>query len=298
MFFTLQQNKKQKNIDKELVAARELEKKYKLLYTYFRKRSSVEEKKSSLKELYQRYFKAKAQETDELMTKEMQSLRNEEMRQRVKDINELKGRIRLSKESILSDFIKDSKRFIENVLTGFSEFDTFELKADNGTFVRIVAQDHHGDSFFARPNEYLNSFRFVLYCVSLKLALAFWQMKRNKAITPIVIDDVFDASDFENSLKLEKFVYEIFRAFALMAKEENIKIPLQLIVLTHDQLMKSSFERGIIRYKIESTITERGLMEPASCVCGRLFPLRDIEKASKNDVIDSYENYRNLYIRL
>ena len=276
----------------------ELSKKYKLLYTYFKRRSSVEDKKKNLEELYQRYFKAKAQETDELMTNEMRSLRNEEMRQRVKDINELKGRIRLSKESILSDFIKDSKQFVEKVLISFSEFDTFELIADNGAFVRIDAKDHQGKSFLAKPNEYLNSFRFVLYSVSLKLALAFWQMKRNKMITPIVIDDVFDASDFENSQKLEKFVYEIFRAYAIMAKEESINIPLQLIVLTHDQLMKTSFERGIIRYKIESTIKERGLMEAASCVCGRLLPLKDIEKASEDELIGHFGNFKNLYIRL
>lgn len=275
-----------------------LAKKYGLLFSYFKKKASEKDKKMNLKELYSRYFKAKEQEADELMTKEKRDLRNKDMEQRVKDIDDVKSTITTFKQAILSEFIKEFKQFVESILTEFSELDTFALKTDNRVYVSIEAKDYQGNSFSAKPNEYLNSFRFVLYCVSLKLALAFWQMKKNKTITPIVIDDVFDASDFENSLKLEKFVYEIYRAYAMMAGREGIIIPLQLIVLTHDQLMKTSFERGLARYKIESSIEDRKLMSPASCICGRLLPIKDISKATNDGLIQAYKSFYNLYIQL
>ena len=275
-----------------------LAKKYGLLFSYFNKKSSEKERKSNLKELYNRYYKAKEQEADELMTKEKRELRNKDMEQRVKDIDDVKSTITTFKQSILSEFIIEFKQFVESILTDFSELDTFTLKTDNRVYVSIDVKDYQGNSFSAKPNEYLNSFRFVLYCVSLKLALAFWQMKKNKTITPVVIDDVFDASDFENSLKLEKFVYEIFRAYAMMAGKEGIIIPLQLIVLTHDQLMKTSFERGLARYKIESSIEERKLMKPASCICGRLLPVKEVSKATNEGLIQAYDSFINLYIQL
>lgn len=275
-----------------------LAKKYRLLFGYFKKKASEKDKRTNLKELYNRYYKAKEQEADELMTKEKRDLRNKDMEQRVKDIDDVKSTITKFKQSILSEFIKEFKQFVESILTDFSELDTFALKTDNRVYVSIEANDYQGNSFSAKPNEYLNSFRYVLYCVSLKLALAFWQMKKNKTITPIVIDDIFDASDFENSLKLEKFVYEIYRAYAMMANKENISIPLQLIVLTHDQLMKTSFERGLARYKIESSLEERKLMSPASCICGRLLPIKDISKAINDGLIQSYESFNNLYIKI
>ena len=47
----------------------------------------------------------------------------------------------------------------------------------------------------------------------MKIAIAYDWMLREKKALPIVIDDIFNASDFENSIKLEYFAYNIKKLY-------------------------------------------------------------------------------------
>lgn len=54
------------------------------------------------------------------------------------------------------------------------------------------------------PRECLNTFRFTLYVVALKIALACAAMQIARIAFPIVLDDVFDASDFNNRTGIDR----------------------------------------------------------------------------------------------
>lgn len=274
--------------------------KYNLLFHYCmtKQGDKLQFAKTKLEELYNRCFKARQQEAQGQQSKAEIERQNEQMKQRLSDIDVVKSQLKAAQIRILNNFTKDFKTFIEKILTDFSDGESFELKSDKGLHLDIRVTDHQGTSFTANPNDYFNSFRFVLYCVSLKLALALWQMKTSKVITPIVIDDVFDASDFENGQKLEEFVYQVFRTYSEKMNETDIRVPLQLIILTHDELMRASFERGLLRYKTEASLEGRELLEPASCLCGRLFSAKDIDKlyATKHFKKRGESSFRCIYI--
>ena len=196
-------------------------------------------------------------------------------------------------KSIFDAFLKHSKSFVESVLKDFSESnEAFELvsgsdlseTAEAGLHIKICVNPiEKNSSFVTNPNEYLNSFRFVLYCVTLKLAIAFLRMKESRIAVPIVIDDIFDASDFENSLKLEKFVFSVYKAYYKTVLSADFNYPLQLILLTHDELMKSAFERGIGLWMMDedNRDSNSGQTQGHSYMCGRLIPYYYAKKTEK-----------------
>ena len=122
-------------------------------------------------------------------------------------------------------------------------------------------------------------------------------MKLKDIRVPIVIDDVFNASDFENNLRLEYFVYNIYKAYDSMSFDE----PLQLIVLTHDEMVLNAFRNGA-NMMIEDK-SGRGLMKDArQYQCGRLFSYRYAKKMAEelNPAIKDEKGVKfyNLYMQI
>lgn len=72
-------------------------------------------------------------------------------------------------------------------------------------------------------------------------------MRTNKTIVPFVIDDVFNANDFMNGLKLERFVQKIYSWYKKLITEDGCNISFQLIMLTHDDMMQTAFKKGFIK---------------------------------------------------
>lgn len=189
--------------------------------------------------------------------------------------------------NVMGDFVEQYKSFIESSLAYFSDNnETFQLnysKQDSNVYIKIYVTKSQG-SFKANPNEYLNSFRFKLYAIALKLSLAFWYMKKNRCILPIAIDDVFNANDFENSGRLQQFVHKIYQAYH---DKVNDTIPLQVIVLTHDEMILNAFRKGFNVREISrwgESEEERKKSKQTynlysgKCIVGRLFPYWEAQK--------------------
>lgn len=92
------------------------------------------------------------------------------------------------------------------------------------------------------PRKYLNTFRFKVFCVSLKVSLAITCMKMYDLNFPIVIDDVFDSSDFSNREKIKDFIRHLYEAYDRLMGES---MPLQLIFFTQDDIIGDSVSIGI-----------------------------------------------------
>ena len=82
---------------------------------------------------------------------------------------------------------------------------------------------------------FYNSFRYKLYAISIKVAMAFMTMKIWNINAPLVFDDVFTASDFDNSVNIDRFfrrIYETYEKLKLGNKNE-----LQIILFSHDEVV-------------------------------------------------------------
>jgi hypothetical protein len=198
---------------------------------------------------------------------------------------------------IMKDFQEQYAGFIEDCLAYFSEEnETFELTDDLRMVIRVRKDEV---TFETTPTRYLNSFRFKLYSISLKLAIAFWYMKKNKSILPIAIDDVFNANDFDNSLHLQYFVHTIYKTYYEKVCKD---IPLQLIMLTHDEIILNAFRKGFSINEIsrwgeskeaEEENRKRYRLYRDNCIVARIYRPEEAKR-----IYNQGGNPYNLYLKL
>lgn len=195
-----------------------------------------------------------------------------------------------------NNYTNKLKRFLEKVLNHYKESnEKFEVDNNANRFeVTITVTTDEGEEFSTSPKRYLNTFRFKMYAVLLKIALSLYYMKENLCVAPIVIDDVFNASDFENSINLSVFVSSIFDVYQEVI---GFEYPLQLIMLTHDEMVTSAFKNGAkLRPPILQERINRGEIQANEnyCLTGRLFPYS--EAHSIQALCDKNGDGLNLYM--
>lgn len=198
---------------------------------------------------------------------------SEENRKEV--LNTLLGLIKEKCDSIVQNTLfgteEDGQNFVEVVMQRFSpNNEKYKFGYDTGSLRLKITVETPGGKFEAMPQEYLNTFRFKLFCLTLKMAVAFGKMKESKTLAPIVIDDVLDASDFENTIKLEQFVYRVYKTYD--EKMGEFKKPLQLILLTHDDMVQEAFRKGLsLRISECERSSKPSYYDEDMFLCGRLF---------------------------
>jgi hypothetical protein len=118
-------------------------------------------------------------------------------------------------------------------------------------------------------NKYFNTFHFRLFCTMVGISIAVASRKNTGINLPLVLDDVFYASDFEHRATIERFIKRLYELF----KKHTPNIPLQIILFTHDQMI------------FESAISATYENEVSNIQFAKLFPHQD-----SNEV----EGYKNL----
>lgn len=206
--------------------------------------------------------------------------------------------------SLLKTFSESSKDFVETTMNNISisEKDVFHLNNDDNGNVFVTIENKEKGINGINPMIYLNTFRFRMYEICLKIALAFLQMKRLDRALPIVMDDIFNSNDFANGLSLRNFVSRIYRTYR---KQVNFKESLQIILLTHDELIQSEFKKGAIQaanvFNIDNILMSKdmNMFEEntdyiPNVICGRLFPYYVIEQNNRER--ECHNSFMNLYI--
>lgn len=163
------------------------------------------------------------------------------------EINKSFGPIKLIVEEVLESYFKIDNREIDLEISKQPE----EYDEETGEVLSeiIIAQlKIKNKDIPPQPvNKYLNTFHFRLFSTMVGISIAIASRKITKVNLPLVLDDIFYASDFENRTTVEQFLNHIFKAF----KEYTPEMPLQLIMFTHDQLI---FESAIkVVKEIEET---------------------------------------------
>ena len=197
-------------------------------------------------------------------------------------------------QSTIFDLKEDSRNFIEEVMQRFSPSnEKYKFRYENGGSLSLkIEVTTPTGTFKASPHEYLNTFRFKLFCLAIKIAIAFGKMKERNIMAPIVIDDVLDASDFENTIKLEQFVYTLYKTYdEIVGIPLNFNKPLQLILLTHDDMVQTAFRRGVSLRMLECEKKPLYYNDNVF-ICGRLF---DKDECAEN-VKDNPARFINLYL--
>lgn len=219
----------------------------------------------------------------------------EDIHEKINILEKIKTLVISVQNKIVFQFQQTFQNEISEVLESFSEYgETYNVIVSSNSFKIEIHVPTENGSFITNPFEYFNSFRFKLFCITLKICLSLYWMQRNKTIVPFVIDDVFNANDFNNGLKLQHFVYNIYKWYdQKVMRADGCDIPLQLIMLTHDDLMLSAFKKGFM-YMSETDLIDHHYCKKSldNLRCGRIFPYKAIGQETAKKNID----FINLYI--
>mgnify|MGYP001225582107 CR=1 FL=1 len=156
--------------------------------------------------------------------------------------------IKLIVEEVLEKYIKQEEREVELEIKMKEEeidIETGEVLSEIITAL-IVPKDK---SLQPLPvNKYFNTFHYRLFSTMVGISIAMASRINTRINLPLVLDDIFYASDFENRATIERFIKELFKVF----EEYTPELELQLILFTHDQLIFESAVRAIAEKKVKN----------------------------------------------
>jgi hypothetical protein len=145
-------------------------------------------------------------------------------------------------EEIMNDFI-DEKESINLVL----KLEKIDRNIDGEIFQTevIMAKIVNKNGESSTPDIYFNTFRYKVFCLMISLSIALSTRMRYKINLPLVMDDLFFASDFISKNSFSDFIKKIIHLFYKYTPE----IPLQMILFTHDDIIFRSSIDAIYEFK-------------------------------------------------
>lgn len=151
------------------------------------------------------------------------------------------------------------KNVFSELLNPYLEEDDAEVVvnySDNNLQINLrLKEDNSVDPF--SPHRYLNTFRFKLFAVALKISLACTAKLIYKENWPIIIDDVFDSSDFNNRIHINRFIQQIVTKYNKLlndTEERTNQYPFQIIFFTQDDVIGSAVFEGLKKSKEPSRL--------------------------------------------
>lgn len=180
------------------------------------------------------------------------NLQLESAKQLVDNLKRIKEEIRFfnlklieEKDRIVKDYFITIKDVIEKIMTVFVDenekikivldLEKIERKLDGEIFNSeiIVAKIIQEDGKHTTPDIYFNTFRYKVFCLMISLSIALSTRMRYKINLPLVMDDLFFASDFISKNSFSLFLQKIIALFYKYTPD----MPLQFILFTHDDLI-------------------------------------------------------------
>lgn len=136
-------------------------------------------------------------------------------------------------DDVLKDYLKKDNRNIELEIA----IEPDEVDSETGEVFseKITAYITQSDKPNQRisVNKYFNTFHYKLFSTMVSVSIAMASRINTKINLPLILDDIFYASDFENRATVESFIKSLFNIF----ESYTPKLELQFILFTHDQLI-------------------------------------------------------------
>lgn len=167
-------------------------------------------------------------------------------------------------------------KLLPEIINSFSEDTDDKLEYDSYDRFLVSNPAILGDKKMP-PKAYYNNFRNKLYCFSIKMALSIITMKLYEIKAPIVIDDIFSSSDFDNSKMINKLFSKLTDEYQRQTGGRANE--LQYIIFTHDEVIGNSLcELGEFPFS-QNRIQIYRLLDPL------LFSEKDmLDDVTSNDV--------------
>ena len=200
--------------------------------------------------------------------------------------------------SILSDYLKEENVSLQIKLEEkASDNDPESIETTIlAEIERINTQT--GEIEIHSPSKYFNTFRFRLFCTMVSLSVVIAARKNSGINLPLVLDDVFYASDYSSKTTFRQFLSTVFSIF----RKFNGEMPFQLILFTHDELVFDAAIDAIAEFELEEFANTEEFQceqwkEPIQnrTVFARLFPAKEVDA---KPTVSPFGDYWDLTYRI
>lgn len=183
--------------------------------------------------------------------------------------------------TILSEYLKE-----ENVSLQIRLDEKPSLDDQESTVTTILAEIQRintqtGEQEIHSPSKFFNTFRFRLFCTMVSVSVVIAARKNSGINLPLVLDDVFYASDYNSKTTFSLFIRTILDLF----RRFNSEMPLQFVLFTHDELVFDSALDAISEFETLKTellptqaidLQWKNSIEHRTAFA-RLFPAKDVD---------------------
>ncbi len=141
------------------------------------------------------------------------------------------------------------------------------------------------------PSKYFNTFRYRLFCTMVSISVVVAARKNSGINLPLVLDDVFYASDYNSKTTFRQFITTVLSIF----RKFNSEMPFQFILFTHDELVFDSALDAIAEFEMQKMEIQQQdenseWKNPIQdrTVFARLFSAKDIETTTTDSPFGNY----------
>lgn len=219
------------------------------------------------------------------------------------EIDVFNSKFKLKVDELVNNVFEPIKNTVEDILNDYFQDDPQykleinlkenKLNIEGVEYVSsyIVAEiiDKNTNETVTSPQIYFNTFRYKLFSLMIGLSIALASRKTYKINFPLVMDDLFYASDFIHRNLFSDFLQKVIKLF----HKHTPDIPLQIILFTHDDVIFRSSIDGIYEFKNDSFDTE-DLVE--NTILARMFDISEKDENPKN--FDDNNEYWSLFYEL
>ncbi len=165
-----------------------------------------------------------------------------------KEVQQAFAPIKLIVEDVLEKYLQSDNRNVELEIKMKED----EVDNDTGEVLSEIITAYIVPKDNSQPplpvNKYFNTFHYRLFCTMIGVSIAIASRINTKINLPLVLDDIFYASDFENRATVERFIKKLFDIF----NKYTPNLEFQLILFTHDQLIFESAVKATAEMKVNN----------------------------------------------
>ena len=196
-------------------------------------------------------------------------------------------------QTILKDYLKEENLKLAIIKKEKKLIIEEQEVINNIIIANLEYLDHEtGEIKTVTPDIYFNTFRYKLFCLMDSLSLALATRKEHKINLPLIIDDIFFASDFISKNSFAEFLQKVIQLFY----KQTPDMPLQIILFTHDDLIFRSAIDAIDNVSFENQeedfCDDNKYPLSEKTIIGRFFDPKD--KDPITSMFDRGEEYWNL----
>lgn len=156
--------------------------------------------------------------------------------------------IKLIVEEVLEKYLQSDNRNVELEIKMKED----EIDSETGAVLSEIITAYIIPKDKSHPplpvNKYFNTFHYRLFSTMVGVSIAMASRINTKINLPLVLDDIFYASDFENRVTVERFIKQLFGIF----NKYTPNLELQLILFTHDQSIFESAVKATAEMKVDN----------------------------------------------